>query len=251
MDEYELRRLDLREQYAAGTIAEMVGNADPVLVAGCSWGRDVFELRDRGHTVIAADIVPQKHLPDALCLDLTKGLPFKPKSLGVVILAEVLEHLLDDLAALKLAREALSDDGLLIVSVPYYNDKPEHHPRIHSPRTLRRLLGAAGFTILEERTRGGMIRFAGLAGLARGAGYRLTRMSRRGRSETSAETWKKVAARVNEPIIKYDSRRAKSPPFWFRTGRYYGAFFKARKGQASYDPVAAQKKSYGDDPGDD
>ncbi|MDP8256746.1 MAG: methyltransferase domain-containing protein [Candidatus Alcyoniella australis] len=249
--EIELRRLDLREQFAARMVAQLVGEHDPVLVAGCSWGRDVFELAQRGRRVIAADLVLPGHMQGALRLDLTAGLPFRPGSLGAVVLAEVLEHLLDDLGALRLVREALSDDGVLVVSVPYYNDIPEHHPRIHSPRTLRRLLGAAGFAIQERRVRGGLIRLAWFANLARGLLYRLARLGPTARRETLLETRRRVAHTVNGPLIAYDARRAATPSFWFRRGRYYGVFLSARKGPVSYDPARAQHASYGDRPDED
>ena len=47
------------------------------------------------------------------------NLPFKDNHFSVIILSEVLEHLQDPKAALKEICRVLSDDGILIISVPY------------------------------------------------------------------------------------------------------------------------------------
>ncbi len=44
------------------------------------------------------------------------------------------------------------------MTVPFYHDKPEYHFRIHSPKTIRRLLEYAGFEIERWTYRGLAIR---------------------------------------------------------------------------------------------
>jgi SAM-dependent methyltransferase len=66
-----------------------------------------------------------------------------------VILAEVLEHLRNDATALRNLRGLLGPDGILILTVPFFDDRPEWHIRIYSPRSIKRLLEACGFRVVD------------------------------------------------------------------------------------------------------
>ena len=88
-------------------------------------------------------------------------------SFDVVRLHNVLEHLPDPLGDLREASRLLRPGGLLVLSTinaaslaarmsgadwRYY--EPHCHLYAFTPRTLRRMLGAAGFTSISIRTRG-------------------------------------------------------------------------------------------------
>jgi SAM-dependent methyltransferase len=148
---------DIREQEAARIIADLVGQRQTILNVGPSWGRDYHHLTKLGKHVINADIAPQQHLRSFVIRDVTSGLPFADLSFDVVVVAEVLEHLLDDVAALAEARRVLRESGILVVTVPFFNDRPEFHVRIHSPRSIRRLLQGAAFEPISYIVRGGLI----------------------------------------------------------------------------------------------
>jgi len=73
----------------------------------------------------------------------------------------VIEHLFEDHAALQEINRILKDDGTLVVTVPYFSnvqDAPEYHVRVHSPKTIKRLLQHSGFAIKEHFFRGAISR---------------------------------------------------------------------------------------------
>ncbi len=149
---------DFREYEATHFIAELVGEADFILNIGPSWGRDFYTLQKQGKTIINCDIAPQHHLPDMLIADVSRGIPFPANSFDAVLMTEVLEHLIEDWVALQEVRRVLKEDGKLICSVPFYHDDPAYHVRVHSPKSIQRLLDASGFNIDQFIYRGGWIR---------------------------------------------------------------------------------------------
>ena len=135
----------------------MIGNSQSILNIGPSWGRDYYYLSQLDKTVINIDIAPQTHLPLTSVGDVSQGLPFADKYFDVVLIPEVLEHLINDAAALGEARRVLKDDGIMVITVPFYSDGPNYHVRMHSPNTIRRLLEGTGFILVHYIERGGLI----------------------------------------------------------------------------------------------
>lgn len=162
VDEQQIERWmwDIREYEAAHIFAKLIGDREFVLNVGPSWGRDFYHLSRLGKRVINADIAPQFHLDRLVLCDLTKGLPFPSQMFQVVLVAEVLEHLVNDVAALSESRRVLRDDGILVLSVPFYDDRPEYHVRIHSLKSIRRLLAGTGFRTIGYMERGGLVTWA-------------------------------------------------------------------------------------------
>jgi SAM-dependent methyltransferase len=78
-------------------------------------------------------------------------LPASTNSTDVITLFDTIEHVPDDLRALRECRRALAPGGVLFVSVPAYqflyanNDRVAHHERRYTARRLRHALTAAGF----------------------------------------------------------------------------------------------------------
>lgn len=83
---------------------------------------------------------------------------FRPgRTYGLVTLLDVLEHLDDDIAALRHVRALLRPGGLLLLTVPALrwlwtrHDDLNHHRRRYTRRELVAALEAAGFQVLDSR----------------------------------------------------------------------------------------------------
>lgn len=72
-------------------------------------------------------------------------------SYDLVLMLDVVEHIADDIAALRAARSALKPGGHLLITVPALgwlwsrHDEWNEHYRRYNPRELERVLAAAGF----------------------------------------------------------------------------------------------------------
>lgn len=84
------------------------------------------------------------YLPDNLPLD---------KKFDGIFALDVIEHVKDDLSALKVLREHLNDDGFLITTVPAYqwlwseHDVANHHHRRYTKKQYTKLIESAGYNI--------------------------------------------------------------------------------------------------------
>jgi SAM-dependent methyltransferase len=201
---------DIRTFEAAYIIGQLVAGRPEVLCVGDEWGRDYYTLTAQGHRVHNVDIAWQPHLPTLTIADTARALPFADGTFDAVVMAEVVEHLFDDVTALSEARRVLRDDGLLTVTVPFFNDAPEYHVRLHSARTIRRLLAHAGFQATQIIHRGGWISFPRLVGLL---GRVLNRDA------------------VLRTFAQWDYRWGQHDSRLMRKSRYYGAYIAARKGE--------------------
>jgi SAM-dependent methyltransferase len=78
-------------------------------------------------------------------------LPVADASVDLITLFDTVEHIPDDLRALRECRRALAPGGVLFLSTPAYqflyanNDRVAHHARRYTARGLRRRLAEAGF----------------------------------------------------------------------------------------------------------
>ena len=136
-------------------IRSFVGDARRILVIGDGGGRDYFSLKLLGKSPIVMDVAPQSIIQNLVTADANRPLPFAPGSFDAVVMAEVLEHLPEDLGALRNLREALKDGGSLVLTVPYFHDAEPTHVRIHSPASIERILSAAGWKIDAYIEKGG------------------------------------------------------------------------------------------------
>jgi SAM-dependent methyltransferase len=157
--QYVRARHAIQEIEAAMLIASIVQGCRRILNIGPSWGRDYYALAKADHQVINLDVAFQEHLPNLVIGNIAETVAFADQTFDAVLMAEVLEHIWNDFKALSEARRVLKDSGKLVVTVPFYHDKPEYHVRIHSPATIRRLLQANGFVIIDYIERGGLVTF--------------------------------------------------------------------------------------------
>ena len=149
---------------------------DRVLDLGCGFGRHAFEAARRGAAVVALDAGPEEvaqvrgtvgamveagelapdHPATAVQGD-ALALPFPDATFDRVIASEVLEHIPDDVAAMRELARVLRPGGTMAVTVPRcgpeainwalsdeYHDTPGGHVRIYRRSTLERRLSSTG-----------------------------------------------------------------------------------------------------------
>ncbi|SDH76506.1 Methyltransferase domain-containing protein [Sinosporangium album] len=156
-----------------------VGPGDRVLDLGCGGGRHAFEVLRRGADVVAFDMDVAEletvanmfaamreagEVPEGATGETVKGdaldMPFPDGSFDHVIAAEVLEHIPDDMAAMREIARVLRPGGTAAVTVPsflpericwalseQYHTAPGGHIRIYTLAELKAKLKATGLVI--------------------------------------------------------------------------------------------------------
>jgi SAM-dependent methyltransferase len=127
------------------------------LIIGDFTKRDYTILKALGKDISVLDIVQLEGIEKFYLQSITEKTSFPDKTFDGIVLAEVIEHLFEDHAALNEINRILKDDGILVITVPYFSnvqDEPEFHVRIHSQKTISRLLAHTGFSIKEHFYRG-------------------------------------------------------------------------------------------------
>ncbi|MBF5029161.1 class I SAM-dependent methyltransferase [Micromonospora sp. ANENR4] len=171
----------VRRAVAARLMAEGVTGRGPVLELGCG-PRGMLEpaalpgpvmLADTAETALrtARAAACGRALP--VCLDATRGLPFRAGSFAGLLAGELIEHVYDPLALLRECHRVLAPGGLLVLTTPNLapvQDRlaflagraprqvdPLHpylwlHIRPFTASLLRRTLRRAGFTPVALRS---------------------------------------------------------------------------------------------------
>lgn len=210
-------------EYVQG-IRNFVGDARRILIIGDAGGRDYYSLKLLGKRPVVLDVALQSVIPDLVVGDANKPLPFPSATFDAVVMAEVVEHLPEDFVSLQHIRKILKDDGVLVLTVPYYNDTTPTHVRIHSPVSIERLLQATGWEITGYVEKGsGLSRVAAWTPLR--AAFHLANLL------FAWVTGRTFYQPVNSLITKFDfwlGRRRNSVHRWFNL---YGAIIKCKKAQ--------------------
>jgi len=150
-----------KEYQSCRIFGDMIGKEKKVLNIGAGQGRDYYYLTQKNNCKVTNLDVIYSKVPNLVQCDVAKEkLPFKDGSFDIVIMSAILEHLWNDVEVLNEARRVLNSKGRIIVHVPYLNDKPEFHIRIHTPKSARRLVEFNGFKIEEFYSGGFMLSFA-------------------------------------------------------------------------------------------
>jgi SAM-dependent methyltransferase len=131
-----------------------------VLIIGVYGGRDYYHFTLRGDKVSVMDLHSYPEFPGTRIGNIERDHPFERNSFDIILLSEVIEHLIYDYDALINIKYMLKEDGVLLLSVPYYNDIEVTHIRIHNKISITRLIEAAGFKIIQYRERPGLIEFS-------------------------------------------------------------------------------------------
>jgi SAM-dependent methyltransferase len=127
-----------------------------ILDAGCGSGRNMLELAPRGRvTGVELSETSVRLARERAVGDVVEGsvleMPFPADSFDFAVSLDVIEHLEDDLGALRELRRTVAPGGALLITVPAYqwlwsrHDEINHHHRRYTRRTLQRVAEEAGW----------------------------------------------------------------------------------------------------------
>lgn len=167
-------------------IERFIGKKGKMLEVGCGTGVFLKLAQDLGWEVCGTELSRQfqqhateKHHLNVHCAASLGSCGFPHESFDIVCSAHVLEHILDPLGTLREMRRFLRRSGFLLIEVPYQfaslRDRLRyvlmkisgpsgegkfystlfssvHHVYFFTPKTLRRMVEEAGFSVLKVTT---------------------------------------------------------------------------------------------------
>ena len=128
-----------------------------ILDAGCGTGANLLEYGRLGEVTgvdafrEAVELCRERGLDNVIEAPVEE-LPFEPGSFDLLFATDVIEHLDDDVRALRELRRVGADDARLVLTVPAYgwlwsdHDVSVHHRRRYTADRLRESVRAAGWT---------------------------------------------------------------------------------------------------------
>jgi ubiquinone/menaquinone biosynthesis C-methylase UbiE len=127
-----------------------------LLDAGCGTGRNLQEFARLGTAQgvdFSSDAIEfcRRRGVQGISQGEIEHLPFGDGSFDLILATDVLEHLADDVAAMRELRRVAAPRGRLLVTAPAYqwlwsqHDVSHHHYRRYTLRLLRERLGSAGW----------------------------------------------------------------------------------------------------------
>ncbi|MGO9321314.1 MAG: class I SAM-dependent methyltransferase [Solirubrobacteraceae bacterium] len=151
-----------RRKVLAGAIAGL-GLPEParILDAGCGSGRNMLELARLGSVTgvelsdTSVALARERGVGEVIAGSVLE-MPFADDSFDLAVSLDVIEHLEDDLTALRELRRTVAPGGALLVTVPAYqwlwsgHDVINHHHRRYTRRSLQRVAEQAGWR--QQRT---------------------------------------------------------------------------------------------------
>jgi SAM-dependent methyltransferase len=127
-----------------------------ILDAGCGSGRNMVELAPHGEVTgvelshTSVERARARHVGEVLEGSMM-DMPFDDQHFDLAVTLDVIEHLEDDVGALRELRRVTKPGGALLVTVPAYqwlwsgHDEVNHHHRRYNRRTLLRAAESAGW----------------------------------------------------------------------------------------------------------
>jgi SAM-dependent methyltransferase len=127
-----------------------------ILDAGCGSGRNMVELARYGAVTgielsdTSVELARARHSGEVIAGSVLE-MPFADGSFELAVSLDVIEHLEDDLGALRELRRTVVPGGALLVTVPAYqwlwsgHDEINHHHRRYTRRSLQRVAEQAGW----------------------------------------------------------------------------------------------------------
>jgi SAM-dependent methyltransferase len=131
-----------------------------VLDAGCGSGRNMIELARLGSVTgvelseTSVELARERDAGEVISGSVLE-MPFPDDSFDLAVSLDVIEHLEDDLGALRELRRTVAPGGALLVTVPAYqwlwsgHDEINHHHRRYTRRSLQRVAEQAGWRQLR------------------------------------------------------------------------------------------------------
>ncbi|HTT77484.1 MAG TPA: class I SAM-dependent methyltransferase [Candidatus Binataceae bacterium] len=131
-----------------------------LLEPGCGTGGNFAMLARHGRVFAMDADAHARRFATALgnaqvaCGSLPDRIPFTGQSFDLILMSDVLEHLDDDVAALRALQHRLKPDGQILITVPAMqwlwsgHDKAHHHRRRYTATTLRHIAEAAGLEVI-------------------------------------------------------------------------------------------------------
>ena len=127
-----------------------------ILDAGCGSGRNMIELARRGAVTGLELSQPSVELARARdCGEVVEGslleMPFADASFDLAVSLDVIEHLEDDVGAMRELRRTVAPGGALLVTVPAYqwlwsgHDVINHHHRRYTRSSMQAVAERAGW----------------------------------------------------------------------------------------------------------
>ncbi|MGO9449195.1 MAG: class I SAM-dependent methyltransferase, partial [Solirubrobacteraceae bacterium] len=128
---------------------------------GCGSGRNMLELARLGSVTgvelsgTSVALARERGVGEVVEGSVLE-MPFADDSFDLAVSLDVIEHLEDDLTALRELRRTVAPGGALLVTVPAYqwlwsgHDEINHHHRRYTRRSLQRVAQQAGW--VQERT---------------------------------------------------------------------------------------------------
>jgi SAM-dependent methyltransferase len=127
-----------------------------ILDAGCGSGRNMIDLARYGEVTgvelseTSVDLARARATGEVVAGSVL-DMPFPDDSFELAVSLDVIEHLEDDLAALRELRRTVTAGGALLLTVPAYqwlwsgHDEINHHHRRYTRRSLQRVAEQAGW----------------------------------------------------------------------------------------------------------
>jgi SAM-dependent methyltransferase len=127
-----------------------------ILDAGCGSGRNMVEFARHGSVTgvelsATSAVLARERGAGEVIEGSVLEMPFEPDSFELAASLDVIEHLEDDLAALRELRRVVAPGGTLLITVPAYqwlwsgHDEINHHHRRYTRRSLQRVGEQAGW----------------------------------------------------------------------------------------------------------
>jgi len=165
-----------------------------ILDAGCGSGRNMLELARFGSVTgielsdTSVQLARARGVGEVIAGSVLE-MPFADDSFDLAVSLDVIEHLEDDLGALRELRRTLAPGGTLLITVPAYqwlwsgHDEINHHHRRYTRRTLQRVAEQAGWTQVRTTYFNSLLLPAAIALRV------LDRVNRAKTTETSLDLW--------------------------------------------------------------
>jgi SAM-dependent methyltransferase len=130
-----------------------------IMDVGCGFGGMLEGLSRFGHVMgLEIDLDSAKACRErgfGMCVGSGYDLPVHPGSLDLVTLFDAIEHIEDDERVVQQCAESLKPGGHLMITVPAYqflfadNDRLAHHLRRYTRGRLKRIVKAAGLSVVK------------------------------------------------------------------------------------------------------